>query len=207
MIRRGIPPTWFRIRTAIGWWSVHPSRLTEFHRRRCAGCSVLPGPRGVARVPPRSPGLRTANPARPTARLAARSGTQVQPPSGIAARAQPAPRGVLCYQVRAVWRGFHRGHPGCALQTQPGQQRGRHHQSSSGAPRGPANPGQRGQVPPDDRLTAILPPVTDDRSAPHADSIEAVKAALDGVTISRPAAPRAGRRIPASVVRFHPTTD
>ncbi|WP_152313857.1 hypothetical protein, partial [Mycobacterium tuberculosis] len=57
---------------------------------------------------------------------------------------------------------------------------GRHHQSSSGAPRGPANPGQRGQVPPDDRLTAILPPVTDDRSAPHADSIEAVKAALDG---------------------------
>ncbi|CRD64449.1 Uncharacterised protein [Mycobacterium tuberculosis] len=32
------------------------------------GCSVLPGPRGVARVPPRSPGLRTANPARPTAR-------------------------------------------------------------------------------------------------------------------------------------------
>ncbi|COU78340.1 Uncharacterised protein [Mycobacterium tuberculosis] len=34
------------------------------------------------------------------------------------------PAGVLCYQVRAVWRGFHRGHPGCALQTQPGQQRG-----------------------------------------------------------------------------------
>ncbi|MFZ1177827.1 MAG: penicillin-binding protein, partial [Mycobacterium sp.] len=37
----------------------------------------------------------------------------------------------------------------------------------------------RRQVPPDDRLTTILPPVTDDRSPRRADSVEEVKAALD----------------------------
>src|SRR5271156_1370171 len=40
--------------------------------------------------------------------------------------------------------------------------------------------GQRRQVPPDDRLTAILPPVVDDRSPRRPDPIEEVKAALDG---------------------------
>ncbi|ORA23007.1 penicillin-binding protein [Mycobacterium angelicum] len=43
----------------------------------------------------------------------------------------------------------------------------------------PRPAGQRRQVPPDDRLTAIIPAVTDDRSARHADPIEEVKAALD----------------------------
>ncbi|MGB9306167.1 MAG: penicillin-binding protein, partial [Mycobacterium sp.] len=60
---------------------------------------------------------------------------------------------------------------------------GRHHQSpsdSAGADVG-ANPasGERRQVPPDDRLTSIIPSVTDDRSPRHADPVEAVKAALD----------------------------
>ncbi|ORV99100.1 transglycosylase domain-containing protein [Mycobacterium lacus] len=59
---------------------------------------------------------------------------------------------------------------------------GRHSGADDGGER-PA-PGQRRHVPPDDRLTAIIPPVTDDRSLPHADPIEAVKAALDA-----PAAP------------------
>ncbi|QUR65717.1 transglycosylase domain-containing protein [Mycobacterium spongiae] len=88
---------------------------------------------------------------------------------------------------------------------------GRHHQSPSGTPRGPAAEGggshrpadppnesqtggdggtrpvsgQRRHVPPDDRLTAILPAVPDDRPAGQRDSIEAVKAALD----SPPTAP------------------
>ena len=40
--------------------------------------------------------------------------------------------------------------------------------------------GRRRPVPPDDRLTTILPPVIDDRSPRRADPIEEVKAALDG---------------------------
>ncbi|WP_423203163.1 transglycosylase domain-containing protein [Mycobacterium kubicae] len=40
-------------------------------------------------------------------------------------------------------------------------------------------PGPRRSVPPDDRMTTILPPVTDDRVPRHADPIQAVKAALD----------------------------
>jgi membrane peptidoglycan carboxypeptidase len=46
-------------------------------------------------------------------------------------------------------------------------------------------PGHRRQVPPDDRLTTILPPVVDDRSPRRPDPIEEVKAALD----SPPSAP------------------
>ncbi|MBI2696707.1 transglycosylase domain-containing protein [Mycobacterium nebraskense] len=75
---------------------------------------------------------------------------------------------------------------------------GRHNQSSSDAdgpatervgkhgsgerPRdAPSAPGQRRGVPPDDRLTTILPPVVDDRSPRRSDpSIEEVKAALGG---------------------------
>ncbi|KKC01797.1 hypothetical protein, partial [Mycobacterium nebraskense] len=45
----------------------------------------------------------------------------------------------------------------------------------------PSAPGQRRGVPPDDRLTTILPPVVDDRSPRRSDpSIEEVKAALGG---------------------------
>ncbi|KZS65735.1 penicillin-binding protein [Mycobacterium kansasii] len=74
---------------------------------------------------------------------------------------------------------------------------GRHHQSSSDAAGGPAtegvdqprgNPGRpegerlsaapRRQVPPDDRMTTIIPPVTDDRPG-HSNPIEEVRAALD----------------------------
>ncbi len=40
--------------------------------------------------------------------------------------------------------------------------------------------GHRSQVPPDDRLTTILPPVIDDRSHRRPDPIEEVKAALEG---------------------------
>ncbi|MGH3960918.1 transglycosylase domain-containing protein [Mycobacterium sp.] len=47
-------------------------------------------------------------------------------------------------------------------------------------------PGQRRAVPPDDRLTSILPPVTDDRSQRLRDPIEAVKAALDGTGPRQP---------------------
>ncbi|HWS93261.1 MAG TPA: transglycosylase domain-containing protein, partial [Mycobacterium sp.] len=47
---------------------------------------------------------------------------------------------------------------------------------SAGARRAP---GYRRQVPPDDRLTTILPPVVDDRSPRRPDPIEEVKAALD----------------------------
>src|SRR5262249_30242861 len=46
-------------------------------------------------------------------------------------------------------------------------------------------PGHRRHVPPDDRLTTILPPVVDDRSPRWPDPIEEVKAALD----SPPSAP------------------
>ncbi|WP_454561731.1 transglycosylase domain-containing protein [Mycobacterium haemophilum] len=64
---------------------------------------------------------------------------------------------------------------------------GRHDQSPRDAS-GPATdrPGQRRQVPPDDRMTAIIPPVTDERSAGRVDPLKAVKAALDGPP---PAAP------------------
>jgi membrane peptidoglycan carboxypeptidase len=53
---------------------------------------------------------------------------------------------------------------------------GKHANTEKGAHSGP---GQRRQVPPDDRLTAIIPAVTDDRSPGRADPIEEVKAALD----------------------------
>ncbi len=82
---------------------------------------------------------------------------------------------------------------------------GRHDQLSSGDPNGSATeragkhstpgegdrrdgrvgPGQRRAVPPDDRSTTILPPVTDDRSRGQTDPIEAVKAALDAPTRAR----------------------
>ena len=41
-------------------------------------------------------------------------------------------------------------------------------------------PGHRRQIRPDDRMTTILPPVVDDRSARRSDPIDEVKAALDG---------------------------
>jgi membrane peptidoglycan carboxypeptidase len=52
----------------------------------------------------------------------------------------------------------------------------------SGPGTGPASgsPGPRRPVPPDDRLTTILPPVIDDRATRLQDPIEEVKAALDG---------------------------
>ena len=53
---------------------------------------------------------------------------------------------------------------------------GKHAETEKRAHSGPA---QRRQVPPDDRLTAIIPAVTDDRSPGRADPIEEVKAALD----------------------------
>ena len=56
---------------------------------------------------------------------------------------------------------------------------------TSGAP-----PRQRPSVPPDDRLTTILPPVRDDTSRPLRDPIEAVKAALDSRPPTRASEPR-----------------
>jgi membrane peptidoglycan carboxypeptidase len=54
-------------------------------------------------------------------------------------------------------------------------------QNGSGADGGPDSPlRHRSSVPPDDRLTTILPPVRDDTSGHLRDPIEAVKAALDG---------------------------
>ena len=53
-------------------------------------------------------------------------------------------------------------------------------------------PRQRSAVPPDDRLTTILPPVRDDTPHPLRDPIEAVKAALDG----RPPTSASERRDP-----------
>src|SRR5271166_2008516 len=69
----------------------------------------------------------------------------------------------------------------------PVNSEGRHHQSSSDAPDGSAgedvgaNPasGERRPMPPDDRLTSVIPAVTDDRLPRHADPVDAVKAALD----------------------------
>lgn len=55
---------------------------------------------------------------------------------------------------------------------------------NSGGPRRPPGAPPRRPVPPDDRLTSILPPVTDDR-----DPIEAVKAALDGPSPPPPPPP------------------
>ena len=56
---------------------------------------------------------------------------------------------------------------------------------------GRSGPGQRRQVPPDDRLTAIIPAVNDDRSPGRADPIEEVKAALDApVSTPRHSAPQ-----------------
>src|SRR5271154_664026 len=55
---------------------------------------------------------------------------------------------------------------------------------SSGSPR---QTSQRPAVPPDDRLTTILPPVIDDAPNRFRDPIEAVKAALDGRPSSRSA--------------------
>jgi membrane peptidoglycan carboxypeptidase len=67
--------------------------------------------------------------------------------------------------------------------------------NGSGADRGSRQPSgspqQRSAVPPDDRLTTILPAVQDDRPQHLRDPIEAVKAALDG----RPSA-RASERDP-----------
>ena len=55
---------------------------------------------------------------------------------------------------------------------------------SSGSPR---QTSQRPAVPPDDRLTTILPPVRDEAPNRFRDPIEAVKAALDGRPSSRSA--------------------
>ena len=60
----------------------------------------------------------------------------------------------------------------------------------SGAARGSAQPRRtsaRPPVPPDDRLTTILPPVKDDVPNRFKDPIDAVKAALDGRPASRSA--------------------
>jgi membrane peptidoglycan carboxypeptidase len=48
-------------------------------------------------------------------------------------------------------------------------------------------PGHRRQIRPDDRMTTILPPVVDDRSARRSDPIDEVKAALDGPSQPRDA--------------------
>ena len=56
-----------------------------------------------------------------------------------------------------------------------------------------STPGQRRQVPPDDRLTTILPPVVDDRSPRRPDPIDEVKAALDGLR-RRPCSATRSRR-------------
>jgi membrane peptidoglycan carboxypeptidase len=60
----------------------------------------------------------------------------------------------------------------------PVERAGKHASSDEAAEARPRS-GVRRQVPPDDRLTSIIPVVTDDRSPRHADPIEEVKAALD----------------------------
>ncbi|MGB7868862.1 MAG: penicillin-binding protein, partial [Mycobacterium sp.] len=54
-----------------------------------------------------------------------------------------------------------------------------------GPKQAPGSPRPRSAVPPDDRLTTILPPVRDDAPDHLRDPIEAVKAALDGRPSSR----------------------
>ncbi|MDD4868464.1 MAG: transglycosylase domain-containing protein [Mycobacterium sp.] len=51
-------------------------------------------------------------------------------------------------------------------------------------------PGSRRQVSPDDRRTAILPPVVDDRAPRRTDPIDEVKAALDGAASASMSQPR-----------------
>src|ERR1700759_2760345 len=58
---------------------------------------------------------------------------------------------------------------------------------SSGSPR---QTSQRPAVPPDDRLTTILPPIRDEAPNRFRDPIEAVKEALDGRPSSRAAGSR-----------------
>ncbi|MGH3675696.1 MAG: transglycosylase domain-containing protein [Mycobacterium sp.] len=82
---------------------------------------------------------------------------------------------------------------------------GRHNRSASDVPTGPAADGvgarpsrraDRPAVPPDDRLTAVIPPVRED-TLPHRDPIEAVKAALDGTPAPKsPPPPPPPRRPP-----------
>jgi membrane peptidoglycan carboxypeptidase len=66
--------------------------------------------------------------------------------------------------------------------------------NGAGGAGGPAHT-PRPPVPPDDRLTTILPPVRDDISPPLRDPIEAVKAALDG----RPQTGPSERRDPSEL--------
>lgn len=59
---------------------------------------------------------------------------------------------------------------------------GRHHQSSSDTPDEATAAGgrhSRGAVPPDDRMTTIIPAVPDSRPSRHVDPVDEVKAALD----------------------------
>ena len=64
--------------------------------------------------------------------------------------------------------------------------------ADGGSARASNSPRQRPTVPPDDRLTTILPPVKDDTPNRFRDPVEAVKAALDG----RPTSRSADRRDP-----------
>ena len=61
-----------------------------------------------------------------------------------------------------------------------------HHQSSEDRDRRVGADQPSGLVPPDDRLTAIIPSVSDDRSPRHADPIDEVKAALDSPPSTAP---------------------
>jgi membrane peptidoglycan carboxypeptidase len=58
-------------------------------------------------------------------------------------------------------------------------------ENGGGPQRTPRRPLRQRLVPPDDRLTAILPPVRDDASDQLRDPIEVVKAALDGRPLTR----------------------
>jgi membrane peptidoglycan carboxypeptidase len=80
----------------------------------------------------------------------------------------------------------------------PAERAGKHATSDDDAEARPRS-GVRREVPPDDRLTSIIPAVTDDRPPRHADPIEEVKAALDRpeatprhTTLSQPDAPAQG---------------
>ena len=64
--------------------------------------------------------------------------------------------------------------------------------ADGGSKQAPGSPRSRSAVPPDDRLTTILPPVRDDAPSHLGDPIEAVKAALG----SRPASRTSERRDP-----------
>ena len=151
---------------------------------------------GVRRSPGRGVGLR---PARPKSWCCWRPGTRSSRSTWWRYAAPAA--GIIWLSRMCSARHARRLRPGAraargrraTARARPVNNEGRHHQSSGDASGSEtervgkhgdnddgarSGPGQRRHVPPDDRLTAIIPAVTDDRSPGPADPIDEVKAAL-----------------------------